>query len=132
MKIGVAREIKVHENRVALTPAGVDRLVAAGHEVLGRDAAPASGSGLADDGLRAGRARDRARRGARVRRDCDLVAQGEGAAGRRSGRCCAAGQTLFTYFHLAADRALTEAHDEDAARTASPTRRSRSTARCRC
>ena len=34
MKIGVAREIKNNENRVALTPAGADRLHALGHEVL--------------------------------------------------------------------------------------------------
>ena len=32
--VGVVREIKVHENRVALVPAGAERLVAAGHEVL--------------------------------------------------------------------------------------------------
>jgi alanine dehydrogenase len=34
LKIGVAREIKNNENRVALTPAGVDRLRSAGHQVL--------------------------------------------------------------------------------------------------
>jgi alanine dehydrogenase len=37
VKVGVVREIKVHENRVALTPAGAERLVASGHEVMGRD-----------------------------------------------------------------------------------------------
>ena len=34
MKIGVPTEIKPQENRVALTPAGADRLVASGHSVL--------------------------------------------------------------------------------------------------
>ncbi len=34
MRIGVPKEIKVHEYRVGLVPAGVRELVAAGHEVL--------------------------------------------------------------------------------------------------
>ena len=34
MRIGVPREIKVHEYRVGLVPAGVRELTAAGHEVL--------------------------------------------------------------------------------------------------
>lgn len=34
MRIGVPREIKVHEYRVGLVPAGVRELVSAGHEVL--------------------------------------------------------------------------------------------------
>ena len=37
MRIGVPREIKVHEYRVGLVPAGVRELTAAGHEVLDRD-----------------------------------------------------------------------------------------------
>ena len=47
MKVGVVREIKVHENRIALTPAGADRLVAAGHEVF-VEAGGGAGSGLPD------------------------------------------------------------------------------------
>ncbi|MFM8410008.1 MAG: alanine dehydrogenase, partial [Alphaproteobacteria bacterium] len=47
MRIGVPREIKAEEKRVALTPAGASALVAHGHEVLvERDAG--AGSGLAD------------------------------------------------------------------------------------
>ncbi|MGI8491305.1 MAG: alanine dehydrogenase, partial [Acidimicrobiales bacterium] len=34
MKIGVPREVKNHEYRVACTPAGVHELVRAGHQVL--------------------------------------------------------------------------------------------------
>ena len=34
MRVGVVREVKNHEYRVALTPSGVTELVAAGHEVL--------------------------------------------------------------------------------------------------
>jgi alanine dehydrogenase len=51
LKIGVAREIKNNENRVALTPAGVDRLRAAGHEVAVETGA-GIGSGLPDDTYR--------------------------------------------------------------------------------
>ena len=34
MRIGVPKEIKTNENRIALVPAGAEALVAAGHEVL--------------------------------------------------------------------------------------------------
>nr|MDP9177042.1 alanine dehydrogenase [Gemmatimonadota bacterium] len=34
MKIGVPKEIKTNENRIALVPAGAEALVAAGHDVL--------------------------------------------------------------------------------------------------
>ena len=34
MKIGIPREVKNHEYRVAITPAGVHELVNAGHEVF--------------------------------------------------------------------------------------------------
>ena len=34
MKIGVPTEVKTHEYRVSLTPAGADKLAAAGHQVL--------------------------------------------------------------------------------------------------
>ena len=34
MRIGIPKEIKAQEHRVALTPAGVARLVAAGHQVI--------------------------------------------------------------------------------------------------
>ena len=34
MKIGVPKEIKTNENRIALVPAGAETLIAAGHAVL--------------------------------------------------------------------------------------------------
>ena len=34
MRVGVPKEIKVHEYRVGLTPASVAELIAAGHEVV--------------------------------------------------------------------------------------------------
>src|SRR5919204_6725190 len=47
MKIGVAREIKTDEYRVALTPAGARELVQHGHEVL-VEAGAGQGSAFAD------------------------------------------------------------------------------------
>jgi alanine dehydrogenase len=105
LKIGVAREIKNNENRVALTPAGADRLVAAGHSVTVETAA-GRGSGL-EDALYMQAGAKIAPDAATVFATSDLVLkvkeplEQEWALMRR-------GQTLFTYFHLAADRALTE------------------------
>ena len=47
MKIGVPKEIKTNENRVALVPAGAESLVAAGHSVLMQQGA-GEGSGFSD------------------------------------------------------------------------------------
>ena len=52
MKIGVAKEIKQDEYRVALTPAGVRELVHHGHEVLIEQTA-GEGSSVSDDDYRA-------------------------------------------------------------------------------
>jgi len=48
MRIGIPTEIKNNENRVAITPAGVDALVARGHEVRVQSGAGV-GSRIADD-----------------------------------------------------------------------------------
>ncbi len=52
MRIGVPREIKDKENRIALTPAGVSALTGAGHAVVIEQGAGA-GSGFSDDDFRA-------------------------------------------------------------------------------
>ena len=52
MRIGCPKEIKVHEYRVGLTPAGVRELVAAGHEVAMETKAGA-GIGMADSAYEA-------------------------------------------------------------------------------
>lgn len=52
MKIGVPTEVKNNENRVALTPAGADRLVREGHRVLVQSGAGV-GSSIDDDAYRA-------------------------------------------------------------------------------
>ena len=52
MRIGVPKEIKTNENRVALVPAGAEALVASGHEVYIETGA-GIGSGFDDDAYRA-------------------------------------------------------------------------------
>jgi len=106
LKVGVVQEIKVHENRVALTPSGAERLVAAGHEVF-IQAGAGDGSLLPDSTYEHAGA-SCLPRAADVWETCDLVLkvkeplESEWSSMRK-------GQTLFTYFHLAADRKLTEA-----------------------
>ena len=101
MRIGVPKEIKTHEYRVGLTPAGVRELARGGHVVLIESGAGA-GIGFGDDAYRAA--------GATVTPDvfdAELIVKvkepqpGEIARLRR-------GQVLFTYLHLAADKAQTE------------------------
>ena len=105
MIVGAPREIKPGEQRVALTPAGARALTERGHEVLIETGA-GLGSGIRDD--------EYAAVGARVTDADDVWAKAvlvlkvkepmppEVARLRTD-------QTLFTYLHLAADRALTDA-----------------------
>ena len=67
MRIGVAREIKQREYRVALTPAGALELVQRGHEVVVEQGAGV-GSGFADEAYVGRRRADRAGRGRLGRR----------------------------------------------------------------
>ena len=48
MKVGIPREIKNHEYRVAITPAGVHELVRGGHQVL-IEAGAGLGSAIPDE-----------------------------------------------------------------------------------
>jgi len=106
VKIGCPKEIKVHEYRVGLVPAGVRELASAGHQLMIESGAGA-GIGISDDAYRAA--------GAVVVPDAqsvfgaaDLVVKvkepqlPECAMLRR-------GQVLFTYLHLAADPAQAQA-----------------------
>ena len=69
MKIGVPKEIKTNENRVALVPAGAETLAGAGHQVFVERGA-GEGSGFADEAY--------ARVGATILPDADAVwAEGE-------------------------------------------------------
>ncbi len=100
MRIGVPREIKVHEYRVGLVPAGVRELTASGHEVLVESGA-GLGIGVDDAQYRAAGAAIGAS-AAEVFQRSDLIIkvkepQPVECAMLRSG------QVLFTYLHLAAD-----------------------------
>lgn len=106
MKIGVVTEIKTHENRVALTPAGCERLTREGHEVVVQSGA-GLGSGLEDPAYEEAGGRIAADAAA-VFGACDLVLKVKEPL-EPEWALMRPGQTLFTYFHLAADRKLTEA-----------------------
>ncbi|MCC7200935.1 MAG: alanine dehydrogenase [Gammaproteobacteria bacterium] len=105
MKIGCPKEIKVHEYRVGLVPAGVRELVAAGHEVCVQTQAGA-GIGITDEAYVAA--------GARILPDAKAVFDfGELVVKVKEPQLteCAMlreGQVLFTYLHLAADPRQTE------------------------
>jgi alanine dehydrogenase len=103
MKIGVAKEIKQDEYRVALTTAGVVELVARGHEVLIETTA-GEGSAMSDDLYRAAGARivdlDT------VWREAELVLKVKEPLDGEWQKL-SEGQVLFTYLHLAAAPELT-------------------------
>ncbi|MFP3903040.1 MAG: alanine dehydrogenase [Armatimonadota bacterium] len=106
MIIGVPREIKDGENRVAVTPAGVHTLVGDGHDVLVQTGA-GEGSGIGDDeytetgGTIVETAEETYRRS-------DMVMKvKEPLPGEYE--LLQPGQILFTYLHLASSRELTEA-----------------------
>ena len=106
MRVGVPRELKDGEYRVAMTPAGVRELVTNGHSVLVERSAGA-GSSLPDA--------DYARVGATIVDDPDelwgaaeLVCKVKEPIGEEFHRL-RDGLVLFTYLHLAAARECTEA-----------------------
>jgi alanine dehydrogenase len=106
MKVGVPREIKNNEYRVAITPAGVHELVREGHEVyLERDAG--AGSRIPDaDFTAAGAQTLPAADDVWAAGDLILKVKEPVAAEYHRMR---KGQVLFTYLHLAASRACTQA-----------------------
>src|SRR3954453_4201417 len=105
MKIGVAKEIKPDEYRVALTPAGARELIQRGHEVLVETDA-GIGSQFPDDQYAAVGARVAAADEVWERAQLLLKVKEPIAAEYRRLR---EGQILFTYLHIAADEPLTRA-----------------------
>ncbi|MBV8783662.1 MAG: alanine dehydrogenase [Gammaproteobacteria bacterium] len=100
MRIGVPREIKVHEYRVGLVPAGVRELVGSGHEVLIESGA---GKGIGvDDAQFSAAGAAIAANAAEVFARADLVVK---VKEPQAAECAMLrkGQLLFTYLHLAAD-----------------------------
>ena len=106
MKIGVVKEIKTHEYRVALTPHGVEELVEAGHSVIVEPGA-GEGSGLPDDVYRQAGA-TLASGAQEVWAEAGLIMKVKEPLQAEWPRM-RPGQMLFTFLHLAADRRLTEA-----------------------
>ncbi len=104
--IGVPKEIKGDEYRVAMLPVGVEEMVGAGHKVL-VEAGAGLGSGLPDHAyLEQGAELVAGSREIFARADLIVKVKEPQAAEFPLIR---AGQTIFTYFHFAADRELTEA-----------------------
>ncbi len=105
MKIGVAKEVKTHEYRVALTPAGARELIQKGHDVAIETGA-GEGSAYPDETYRAVGARivpvDEVWEGS------ELLLKVKEPVASEYGRL-REGLTLFTYLHIAADEPLTRA-----------------------
>jgi alanine dehydrogenase len=106
MKVGVPQEVKNHEYRVAITPAGVNELTRDGHEVF-IEAGAGTGSSLPDEDFVAA--------GAKILLSADdvwgvadLVLKVKEPVESEYHRM-REGLVLFTYLHLAADRACTQA-----------------------
>jgi alanine dehydrogenase len=100
MKIGVPKEIKIHEYRVGLVPAGVRELADSGHQVLVQSGAGA-GIGFEDSHYKSAGAVI-AQRAADIFATSDLVVKVKEPQLEEC-RQLRSGQTLFTYLHLAAD-----------------------------
>lgn len=105
MIIGVPKEIKAQENRVGAVPAMVLDLVSAGHKVLVEEGA-GLGAGIPDDAF--------AQVGARIVKTAAEVYGAEMIVKVKEPlpqeyKLIQRGQLLFTYFHFAASRELTDA-----------------------
>ncbi len=105
MRIGVPKEIKTSENRVALVPAGCELLVASGHEVM-LERGAGEGSGFSDDQYRAA--------GGRIEDSPEAVWAAEMIMKVKEPIApewprMRQGQVIYTYFHFAAAEDLTRA-----------------------
>ncbi|MGM0410575.1 MAG: alanine dehydrogenase [Bacillota bacterium] len=106
MIIGVPKEIKNNENRVAIVPSGVEALTNAGHEVVIEKSAGV-GSGISDE--------DYVNAGAKMLEgpkavfdEADMIMKVKEPLPEEYGYF-KEGQILYTYLHLAAEKELTEA-----------------------
>jgi alanine dehydrogenase len=105
MRVGVVKEIKKDEYRVALTPAGARELVQHGHEVV-VEAGAGVGSSFPDEAYVAAGARTAPCD--EVWASCDMVMKVKEPLEPEWSKI-RPGQILFTYLHLAPDAALTQA-----------------------
>ncbi|MGC4897610.1 alanine dehydrogenase [Micromonospora sp. DT31] len=106
MKVGIPREVKNHEYRVAITPAGVNEFTRHGHEVF-VEAGAGVGSSITDDEFAAAGAKILATAD-EVWDTAELVLKVKEPITEEYHRMHA-GQVLFTYLHLAASRECTDA-----------------------
>jgi alanine dehydrogenase len=106
MRVGVPKEIKIHEYRVGLTPSSVAELVRHGHEVIVETAA-GGGIDFSDSDYVAAGARIVAT-AAEVFEAADMIVK---VKEPQLHECAMLrpGQTLFTYLHLAADKPQAQA-----------------------
>ena len=106
MQIGVLKEIKTEENRVSMTPSGVEILARAGHRVMIEQGA-GLGSGFTDDQYR-GAGAEIAVTPEVIYAQAELVLHVKEPQPQEYG-LIRPGQILFTYFHFAASESLTRA-----------------------
>jgi alanine dehydrogenase len=106
MIVGVPKEIKTHEYRVAMIPVGVEELTRAGHQVLIQSGA-GQGSGINDDQY-ATHGAEIVADAATIWKRADLIVKVKEPL-PEEWPLMRSGQTVFTYFHFAADEGLTRA-----------------------
>lgn len=106
MRVGIPKEIKNNENRVGMTPAGVAELVHHGHQVFVQHTA-GEGSGFSDD--------DYVKSGAEILLTieetyaaADMIVKVKEPI-EEEYPLVKKGQVVFTYFHFACDKPLTDA-----------------------
>ncbi|GLY24243.1 alanine dehydrogenase [Micromonospora sp. NBRC 101691] len=106
MKVGIPREVKNHEYRVAITPAGVNEFTRSGHQVLVESGAGV-GSSISDEEFAAAGAKILPTAD-EVWDSADLVLKVKEPIAEEYHRM-REGQVLFTYLHLAASKECTDA-----------------------
>lgn len=105
MRIGVPKEIKTNENRVALRPVGAELLAGDGHEVWVERGA-GDGSGFLDSAYEAAGAR-LIEGPERIFAECEMIVKVKEPLSAEVERI-REDQIVFTYFHFAASRELTD------------------------
>ncbi len=105
MQVGILKEIKIKENRISMTPAGVEQMVAHGHSVQVETTA-GDGSGFSDDAYVAAGATIAAS-AQNIYAQCEMVMKVKEPLPVEY-PMIRKGQILFTYFHFAASEELTK------------------------
>jgi alanine dehydrogenase len=105
MIVGIPREIKQDEYRVAIVPVGVEELVKAGHKVL-LQAGAGVGSGISDEQY-ANCGAEIVDSANKVWQKADMIVKVKEPLAEEW-PLMRSGQTVFTYFHFAADEHLTQ------------------------